>query len=55
MMSSRRTRGQSWAAYDTWVNQIDRLTKANKELVKDIINKQFVYTSARNLLPSLEA
>ncbi len=53
-MSGKRILGQSWAAYDTWLNQIHRLTTANKKLVRDTIKKHFAHTSARNLLPSLE-
>ncbi|OHB70512.1 MAG: hypothetical protein A2W23_02870 [Planctomycetes bacterium RBG_16_43_13] len=53
-MGSRRSKGQSWEAYDIWMTQVGRLTKANKKVVKEIITKQFPYVSARNLLPFLE-
>ena len=53
-MSASQTFGKAWAAYDIWKNEIHRLTKKNKAMVKKIIEGQFIYDSARNLLPLIE-
>jgi hypothetical protein len=53
-MSASQTCGQSWAAYDIWKNEVHRLTRKNKTMIKNIIQKQFPYVSAGKLLPLLE-
>ncbi len=53
-MSSSQTLGQSWAAYDIWKNEVHRLTRKNKDMMKSIVKRQFPYVSAGKLLPLLE-
>lgn len=53
-MSSSQTLGLSWAAYDIWKNEVHRLTRKNKDMMKSIVKRQFPNVSAGKLLPPLE-